>query len=100
MEEIETKTRKVSVRIPEDLAAYVELQEGDDFTKKLIGILREYASGEEDRKLQLKSYDECIKQREGQLERLSVDIWEAGAILQNVSKALRQANAYLEQHKT
>lgn len=97
---MEEKTRKVSVRIPEDLAAYVELQEGDDFTKKLIGILREYASGEEDRKLQLESYDECVKQREEQLERLSVDIFDAGSILQNLSKALRQANVYLEQHKS
>lgn len=97
---MEEKTKQVSVRIPEDLIACVELQKGPNFTEKLIRVLREYFEGEEDRKLELESYDECIKQREEQLERLSADIFDAGLILQNLSKALRQANLYLEQRKT
>jgi len=38
-----------SVRLPTDLVAWVNEQEGRDFSKKLVGILMEYRSGEEDR---------------------------------------------------
>lgn len=46
-----------SVRFPEDLAAFVEQQPGEDFSKKLVGVLREYRDGNERRQADIRCYD-------------------------------------------
>lgn len=52
-----------SVRIPPELIARIEEQEGKDFTSKLSGILEEYFNGIEARKAEIKHYDKIIAKR-------------------------------------
>lgn len=55
-----------SVRLPQELVDYVMQQPGNDFSKKLVGILYEYWKGDEQRQLNLQRYDENIAARRSQ----------------------------------
>lgn len=52
-----------SVRLPQDIVDFVEQQPGGDFSKKLVGILKEYRSGDEERQNIIKHFDQVIEER-------------------------------------
>lgn len=54
-----------TVRFPEDIIAYIDAQEGTNFSKKLVGILYEYKDGDALRAERMARYDRYIgEQRE------------------------------------
>lgn len=57
-----------SVRLSKDQIAYIEEQEGKDFSSKLSGLLKEVASGEAERKKWIAYYDGLIQNYEKEVD--------------------------------
>lgn len=75
-----TELIQKSVRLPPELVAYVEDQEGRDFSKKLVGILEECVNGEEHRQKILGDYEASVRlmqEKLAALRRLIFDTHEA-----------------------
>lgn len=56
-----------SVRLSREQIAYIEEQEGKDFSSKLSGLLEEVKSGEAERKKNIAWYEGCIREQEKEL---------------------------------
>ena len=82
-----------SVRIPSGLVEFVDSQPGADFSKKLVGILREYKDGETERKLMLRRYDEQIAERRQKLDTLTQKINCASMISRRVDALFKEVDA-------
>lgn len=52
-----------TVRIPEELVAFVEARPGDTFTEKLVGLLDDLANGNDKRLADLQYLDKVIEGR-------------------------------------
>ena len=59
-----------SVRLPQDIVDFVEQQPGADFSKKLVAILKEYRSGDEERQNIIKHFDQVIEERRNTYSKL------------------------------
>ena len=82
-----------SVRFPEDLAAFVEQQPGEDFSKKLVGVLREYRDGNERRQADIRFYDAQIAQRRAKLRELTDKINSTSMIYRRVEALVNEVDA-------
>ena len=82
-----------SVRMSSGLVEYVNSQPGADFSKKLVGILREYKDGETERKLMLQRYDEQITERRQRLDTLMQKINSASMISRRVDALFEEVDA-------
>ena len=60
-----------SIRLTPQQAAFVDSQEGKDFSDKLRGIIFEYQQGEADRQKNLTYYDDLIAKKKKELQKLN-----------------------------
>lgn len=82
-----------SVRFPEDLVTFVEQQPGEDFSKKLVGVLREYRDGNERRQADIRFYDGQIAKRREKLRELTDKINRASMIYRRVEALVNEVDA-------
>lgn len=73
-----------TVRFPEDIIAYIDAQEGTNFSKKLISLIHEHKDGDAERAGRMAQYDRYIA---GQQERLQ-DLVERTGDVQQVCREL------------
>lgn len=74
-----------TVRIPEELVAFVEARPGDTFTEKLVGLLDDLANGEDKRLDDLAFLDKQIEDRRAKLS----GYWELVAKVNNLEHTYR-----------
>ncbi len=86
-----------SVRLPSDLVAFIEQSEGKDFSKKLIGILEDYISGDDSRQSDIKEYNRLVEMRSAELQRYSKNIYEASRICAECAKVVKLCSGFLEE---
>lgn len=84
------KTVSKTIRLPLDLVAYIELQDGENFSQQLQGILNDYRSGDADRKKKLAEYRRSINRYKEVYSRLVDDYAEAFDIMQGAQWYLRR----------
>lgn len=60
-----------TVRLPSDLVDFVEDQEGSDFTKKLISVLRFAKDGDELHRITIDSFRDAVDKQKGLLLKLA-----------------------------
>lgn len=89
-----------SVRLPDELVDYVELQEGRTFSQKLVHLLTEIRKGDADRQRILADYDKRIDSRRHYLNELQKKIYDASEILRRLSSPLSYADGMIEKSKT
>ena len=78
-----------SVRIPEDVVAFIETKEGETFSEKLLGIIKDYRQGDADRQRRLQEYDALLESKRKQLQDYSRTAQKAARVTQQLSAALR-----------
>lgn len=81
-----------SIRLPADMVAYIEEQEGKNFTSKLMYILDNYRYGERDRIKMQESLDANIVKQVHRLEELTDAIYQASDVLRKCGQFLKKAN--------
>lgn len=69
------------MRLPSDIVEYIEQQEGDTFTSKLVTLLREVRDGDQERAENLAWYESTLKERYKKLEELDDDIYQIIKVL-------------------
>ncbi|MCD8039810.1 MAG: hypothetical protein LUE96_12125 [Lachnospiraceae bacterium] len=74
------KCKQVSIRMPVSLYHYINGQDGESFSSKLIYLLEECRDGEEYRRERIRSYDERIKEKEAQLSAIMDEINQCAII--------------------
>lgn len=77
-----------SMRLPSDIVEYIEQQEGDTFTSKLVTLLREVRDGDQERAENLAWYESTLKERYKKLEELDDDIYQIIKVLLHLHHAL------------
>ncbi len=77
-----------SLRLPSDVVDYVEQQPGDNFTSKLVTLLREVRDGDQQRAENLAWYESTLKERYQKLEDLNDDIYRIQLILMHLYHAV------------
>lgn len=81
-----------SVRIPDDLIAFIEKQPGKDFSKKLVGMLNSYRElvCNTERQNQVRDYNKTVND----IERLALQLINANRKLSDISHALDGTPVY------
>lgn len=74
-----------SVRLPQELVDFVQSQSGNDFSKKLVKILKDYKDGYTLRIAQVQRYDELIDNRQKQLQELTEKVNSLSFIIDHLS---------------
>ena len=77
-----------SMRLPPDIVEYIEQQEGDTFTSKLVTLLREVRDGDQERAENLAWYESTLKERYKKLEELDDDIYQIIKVLSHLHHAV------------
>ena len=77
-----------SLRLPSDVVDYVEQQPGDNFTFKLVTLLREVRDGDQQRAENLAWYESTLKEKWQKLEELNDDIYRIQLILMHLHHAV------------
>lgn len=77
-----------SVRLSSDLVAWVDEQEGRDFSKKLVGILVEYRSGEAERLQTIELQKASIEDYGKRLQEYRNLFYKSSEIFRRVSELL------------
>lgn len=77
-----------SMRLPSDIVEYIEQQEGDTFTSKLVTLLREVRDGDQERAENLAWYESTLKERYKKLEELDDDIYQIIKVLLHLHHAV------------
>lgn len=77
-----------SMRLPPDIVEYIEQQEGDTFTSKLVTLLREVRDGDQERAENLAWYESTLKERYKKLEELDDDIYRIIKVLLHLHHAV------------
>lgn len=77
-----------SIRLPDYLVEFIEAQEGDNFSEKLLGILYDYRCGDTDRQMMLQSYRRDIARYKDLYSRLINEYGEARSIIVRMHKHL------------
>lgn len=77
-----------SMRLPSDIVEYIEQQEGDTFTSKLVTLLREVRDGDQERAENLACYESTLKERYKKLEELDDDIYQIIKVLLHLHHAV------------
>ena len=85
-------TQYKSVRIPDDVIAFVEQQPGKDFSKKIMGILCAYRNMIEstERQARIKDYEKTISE----IERLAIKLRIANNKLADINSDLEDKPVY------
>lgn len=76
------------MRLPPDIVEYIEQQEGDTFTSKLVTLLREVRDGDQERAENLAWYESTLKERYKKLEELDDDIYQIIKVLLHLHHAV------------
>lgn len=76
------------MRLPSDIVEYIEQQEGDTFTSKLVTLLREVRDGDQERAENLAWYESTLKERYKKLEELDDDIYRIIKVLLHLHHAV------------
>lgn len=74
-------TIQKSIKIPSDIVAYIELQDGDTFTEKFVNLLYEVIDGEDKRKCMIEEYDRLIQERRIRLANLNQKVNDASVMV-------------------
>lgn len=90
------KTVSKTIRLPLDLVEYIELQDGENFSQQLQGILNDYRRGDADRKKRLAEYRRSIDRYRDVYDRLVSDYEEAQVIISNMYSYLRRLKRLVE----
>lgn len=83
------ETIQKSVRLPVDLVEFVEKYEGRDFSKKLVNILNEFQSGEEQRQRRIEQYDLMIEERRRRLDEVTECLNRNSVVARSLESAER-----------
>jgi ubiquitin C-terminal hydrolase len=75
-----------TVRLPKYIIDYVNLQEGNTFTARLINLLEEVQNGEASRIKILNDYDRQIQERKETLSDLSQNMYNANLVSQKLDR--------------
>lgn len=79
-----------SVRMPGELVEFVNSQPGNDFTSRLVRLLAEYKSGDQERRLMLQRYDEQIAERRERLDSLMDSINRVTLVSRRVEAVINE----------
>jgi hypothetical protein len=82
-----------TVRLPPELVSYVDSQEGNNFSSKLISVLEEYKSGEQIRSSSISYYDRAISERRKKLNEVTDDLYKASNLLRRITSALNDVDS-------
>jgi antitoxin component of MazEF toxin-antitoxin module len=75
-----------TVRLPKYIVDYVNIQDGNTFTAKLVNLLDEVQSGEAKRIKVLNEYDRQIMERKETLNELSQNMYNANLVSQKLDR--------------
>lgn len=79
-------TVQKSVRLPYDLVEYVELQEGKNFSAKLINLLDDVCNGDVKRRQAIAEYDSLIDDRRQKLQEITHNIYNATLVMRKIEQ--------------
>lgn len=94
------KSNSKSIRLTDDILAYIESAPGDGFSQKFENIILEAKEAEPERKKRLESYDRRIKQKEVQLEKISEKVQALDGLVQvatGLNKGVRQIKQQIQE---
>ena len=77
-----------TVRMPYDVVEFIEAQEGDTFSQKLLGILEEYQFGDDYRRKRIADSEELLENQRKQLRVYSETAFRASRVTQQLGAIL------------
>lgn len=88
-----------TVRMPSDVVAFIDAQEGETFSQKLLGILEEYRFGDEYRRKQIAKYEAQLESKRNQLRVYSDAAFKASRVTQQLGATLRDIDKLFDDLK-
>lgn len=77
-----------SMRLPPDIVEYIEQQEGDTFTSKLVTLLREVRDGDQERAENLAWYESTIEANRQKIAKQNQEIYQIQRVLLHLHHAV------------
>ena len=75
-----------TIRLPVELVEYVELQDGKNFSSKLINLLDDVRNGDANRRATIAEYDDLIRDRRQKLREISDNMYNATLVTQKLEQ--------------
>ena len=88
-----------TVRMPADIVAFVEAQEGPDFSKKLLGVLEDYRYGDANRQKRLQEYEAMLESKRRQLRVYGDTAYKASQVTGQLAATLCDIDSFFESIK-
>lgn len=82
----EDNTVSKTIRLPVELVEYVELQDGKNFSAKLINLLDDIRNGDANRRATIAEYDDLIRDRRQKLREISDSMYNATLVTQKLEQ--------------
>ena len=82
----EDNTVSKTIRLPVELVEYVELQDGKNFSSKLINLLDDVRNGDANRRATIAEYDDLIRDRRQKLREISDNMYNATLVTQKLEQ--------------
>lgn len=82
----EDNTVSKTIRLPVELVEYVELQDGKNFSAKLISLLDDVRNGDANRRATIAEYDDLIRDRRQKLREISDSMYNATLVTQKLEQ--------------
>lgn len=82
----EDNTVSKTIRLPVELVEYVELQDGKNFSSKLINLLDDVRNGDANRRATIAEYDDLIRDRRQKLREISDSMYNATLVTQKLEQ--------------
>ena len=82
----EDNTVSKTIRLPVELVEYVELQDGKNFSAKLINLLDDIRNGDANRRATIAEYDDLIRDRRQKLREISDNMYNATLVTQKLEQ--------------
>ena len=88
-----------TVRMPADIVAFVEAQEGPDFSKKLLGVLEDYRFGDDNRRRKIADYEKLLENQRRKLRVYSETAYKASSVTGQLAATLCDIDRFFESIK-
>lgn len=86
-----------SIRFSDELAELIDRQQGDTFTQKFENLITKCVWELPEKERQLEELDRCIKEKQEQLQRMTVQAGELCMTINNLAPKVRQLETCINQ---
>lgn len=93
----EDNTVSKTIRLPVELVEYVELQDGKNFSAKLISLLDDVRNGDANRRATIAEYDDLIRDRRQKLREISDSMYNATLVTQKLEQFWKSIQSIVDE---